>query len=297
MKKKLIVILALVLAVSTMLTFAACNRGGKDDPTTTAAVEDTTAEGDTTAVTEEPTSEGDTTAVTDEPTSEGDTTAPDGETTTNKEGAKAPSTVAEIVAYYNAAANKVKADKPGYTLTTTNVIGNITSSSGLIEGLAGRIVPMFSTEPAVTTTPKGDNGKFPIKGQNYGSKLEASSLKNATIIDKGTYYEIKMNFKDEKLADLPKDITKTKHGQAFNVLSYDEVYNETDKFKLIAKVESFAPTYSGSYIQCKIEKSTGNLLEATYYCVNTSVIKAKVGFSTIDATVPFGNKEAYKLNY
>lgn len=350
MKKKLIVILALVLAVSTMLTFAACNRGGKDDTTTTAAVEDTTAEGDTTtteketdpqtltedevrdivskALGEETAWDGNYSALNEtqkekvvaafaekgytvavkedgidfspseqETTAEGDTTVPDGETTTNEQGAKAPSTVAEIVAYYNAAANKVKVDKPGYTLTTTNVIGEITSSSGSIEWLAGQIVPRFSTDPVVTTAPKGDNGKFPVKGQSYGSKLEPSSLKNATIIDKGTYYEIKMNFKDEKLSDLPKDITKTKHGQAFNVLSYDEVYNETDKFKAFANIQSFAPTYSGSYIQCKIEKSTGNLLEAIYYCVNTSVIKAKALGANIDANVPFGNKEAYKLNY
>jgi hypothetical protein len=291
MKKSFTAFIAIIMTLSLVFSFAAC---GKKDETKTTAPGETTTIGDTSAP-EDTTIEGETTTL-EETTAVGETTQV-GETTTAAPGKSAPSTTAEIVAYYNAAANKVKTDKPGYTLTTTNVIGEITSSSGLISGLAGRIVPMFSTDPVVTTAPKGDNGIFPVKGQSYGSKLEASSLKNATIVDKGSVYEITLNFKDEKLPDLPADITKTRHGQAFNVLSSDDVYKETDKFKLIARVESFAPTYSGSYIKCKIEKSTGNLSEATYYCVNTSVIKAKVGFSNIDATVPFGNKEVYKLNY
>lgn len=293
MKKKISGLLAIMLVLSFVFSFAAC--GKKDDVQTTAPGETTTI-ADTTAP-EVTTAEGETTTI-EATTAEGDTTAV-GETTTAGT-LKAPSTAAEIVAYYNAAANKAKADKPGYTLTTTNVIGEITSSYGLIQSLAGRVVPMFSTDPVTTTVAKGDSSSFPVKDQSYGGKVEVSSLKDsggAVIADKGTYYEITLNFKDEKLNDLPTDVTKVRHGQAFNLLTKQLVDDEIQKFSWIVKIVKFSPNYTGCYVKCKIDKATGNLLSGTYYCVNKSDVEAKVGFTTFDANVFFGNKEEYKLNY
>ncbi len=297
MKKTVIGLMAIVLTASFLFTLSAC--GNKKNDTTTAAA--TTAEND--SVSQNITTAAEqTTAVqvaTGETTTTAGTTSVAGETTT-KAGTTAPVTAAEIVSYYNAAANKAKADKPGYTLVTTNVIGDITSSYGSIQWLAGKVVPMFSTDPITTTVSKGDSSLFPVKGQSYGGKVEVSSLKDtngAVIADKGTAYEITLNFKDEKLSDLPSDVTKVRHGQAFNLLTKDLVNVEIESFSWIVKIVKFAPTYTGCYVNCKIDKATGNLKNATYYCVNKSDVEAKVGFTTFDANVFFGNKEEYTLNY
>ncbi|MEI6578833.1 MAG: hypothetical protein WCN92_05145, partial [Eubacteriales bacterium] len=89
----------------------------------------------------------------------------------------------------------------------------------------------------------------------------------------------------------------TNHGQALNVLSASDISVQTDKFKAIVKVQEFAPTYTGSYIKCTVDKATGNLKTATYYLNTQASVKAKLGFSVLDASVPFGIKNAYTLKY
>jgi hypothetical protein len=157
---------------------------------------------------------------------------------------------------------------------------------------------MFSQSPTTTTVAKGSNGDLPVQHQNYGSKLVPSSLKSASCIDNGSYYTITLNFKDEKLSALPTDPTKTNHGQALNVLSASDISVQTDKFKTFVTIQEFAPTYSGSYINCTIDKATGHLKTATYYLNTIATVKAKPPiFSAVTATVPFGIKNAYTLKY
>lgn len=288
MKKKITVLIAILMALSFVFLLAACNKDGKE---TTAAA--TTAAGETTAQSD--TTGTDETTAAEATTLPGDTTAA-GETT-SAGTVKAPSTPAEIVTYYNAASNKAKADKPGFTLVTTNIIGKITSSSGLIQSVAGTVVGMFDTKPTTSTTAKGSNGDLPVQNQSYGSKLVPSSLKSAACVDKGSTYEITLKFNDEILSALPTDPTKTKHGQALNVLSASDISVQTDKFKAIVKVTEFAPTYTGSYIICTVDKATGNMKTATYFLNTQASVKAKLGFSVLDAAVPFGIKNEYTLNY
>lgn len=288
MKKKFSAFIAIILVISVAFLLPACGKDEKETTTSAASTSaGTTAAGDTTAAE---------TSAADATTLPGDTTAI-GETTTAVNPAKAPSTAAEIVAYYNAASNKAKADKPGFTLVTTNIIGKITSSSSLIQSVAGTVVGMFDQKPTTTTTAKGSNGDLPVQNQSYGSKLVPSSLKSAACVDKGSTYEITLKFNDEVLSALPTDPTKTNHGQALNVLSASDISVQTDKFKAIVKVTEFAPTYTGSYIICTVDKATGNMKTATYYLNTQASVKAKLGFSVLDASVPFGIKNEYTLNY
>lgn len=303
MKKKFTGILSILLAFSLIFSLAACGKDKKDEEETTTSVETTVSDENTMPdeTTEMPSDET-TTQLTDETG-----TAPSGETASNTDAttanpSSAPKTVAEIVAYYNAAANKAKKEKPAYTLVTTNIIGDITSSSSLLEGIAKRVVPMFSEDliPTTVNVKKGDGSSLPVKDQNYGAKVEASSLtaKNGAIcIDKGSYYEITLNFKPEKLNSLPVDVTKIRHGQAFNMLTQKLVDDETDRFKAIVKIVKFAPEYHDCYVKCKIEKATGNILSGTYECVNNSDVEAKIGFTTFDVNIFFGNREEFTFKY
>lgn len=294
-----IVVLLLVISVTSVFKLFKNSPAAETETTTQevsgeTTVEDTTAPAETTAAVET-TAEGET-------TTEGQTTAQNETTTlgqtTVKPDAK-PTTMEEIVAYYNAAANKVRKDKPGFTKVNQAEIGEITSPSSTIQGIAKAVIPMFSgaQKPTTTTVNKGGSGDFPVKGQSYGSKLQASYLSSATCKDKGSYYEITMKFKDEKLADLPADPAKTRHGSAMNVLSAAEVYDQTDKFKSIVKVTKFAPTYSGSYIECTIDKATGNMKSVTFYFRTIANVVAKPLVGTIEASVPFAIRDTYTLKY
>ena len=300
MKKTITGILSIILVFALVFSLAACGKKDNDTTTTngeTTTVEDITVQDDTTIFDE-------TTIIDDETTQPIDeTTGPSGETAApTASPSSVPTTPAEIVAYYNAAANKAKKNKPAYTLTTTNVIGDITSPNSLVEGLAKQIVPLFPTDPLPTVSvKKGDGSTLPVKGQNYGGKVEVSSLKSsngAILVDKGSYYEITLNFKDEKLNTLPTDVTKIRHGQAFNMLTQKLVDDELDKFKALVTLPKFAPTYHDCYVKCKIEKSTGNMLSATYYCVNNSDVEAKLKVGNpIKVNIHFGNKEEFIFSY
>ncbi len=232
-----------------------------------------------------------------------DTTADNGTTAaTTAPADKKPETPAEIAAYYNAAANKVKKESPKYDLVITNIIGNITSSSKFINGLIKQIVPMFSTDPAnfnQDNAQSSANTGIPVYKQNYGGKVEASSLKSATCVDKGSYYEITMKFKDEKLSALPTQaqVPNTRHGQAFNMLTKEIVDNETVKFKAIAKLDTFAPTYHDSYVVARIEKATGRMLYTELECRNTSDVVAKIVGASLDVSVEFGNNQKFTYKY
>jgi hypothetical protein len=291
MNKKVTGLLSIILVISLCFSLAAC---GKDEKTNTTTAAETTATDETTAA--ETTTVEDETTAPEQTTDEEETTLADD--TTAAPANKIPTTIAEIVAYYNTAANKVKTDKPGYSLTTTNYIGDITSSKAWIQSIIPTALKLVPIEPTTTSVSKGTVGDFPIKGQSYGSKLDVTSLKSATCKDKGSVYEITLNFKDEVLTDLPQDPNKTNHGKAINVLGADGVYEQTDKFKSVVNITKFAPTYTGSYIKCTVEKASGNLKTATYYHNTIAQAEAKpfIGKS-LDVTVPFAIEEAYVLKY
>jgi hypothetical protein len=292
MLKKSIRLASLALAFSTLVTITACSGDNGNttavDAIATAQVNETTNKNNDTV----------TSISADEKTTDTVTSTTEGSSEVNKP--TKPSTKPEIVAYFNASANKVKTDKPGYDLITTNIIGNITSSSSVIESLASRIVPMFPQDPvAGQGAKKGEShSNFPVKGESWASKLSASSVSQAQCIEKGKYYEIKISLAEEALSDLPKNPTATRHGSVMNVLSANEIYEQTNKFKFIANVKSFAPTYTGSYISCIIDKDTGNMKSAVYYCSTVATIRAKpVIGSAITARVPFAIKEEYSIKY
>ncbi len=301
MRKKPIRLLAMLLALSFVFTLAACGDEKEELTTTPANGETTTAaeviDADTSTTDAGTTDPNESTEPSETETGTESTTGDDTTTGTNTVTTKPskPTTVAEIVAYYNAAANKVRSGEATYSLKTTNIIGKITSPNSGIEGLANRIVPMFDQKPAVSENPAGE---FPVKGQSYGSKLQPVAIKQADCIDidKGSVYEITLKFKDEQLSDLPADPSKTNHGKALNVLKADQVYEQTNKFEFLVAIESFVPKYSGSYIKCTVDKATGNMKTATFYHNTIATVTAKplVG-KRIVATVPFGIKQEFVM--
>ncbi|HZK39383.1 MAG TPA: hypothetical protein VFD23_04440, partial [Clostridia bacterium] len=186
-------------------------------------------------------------------------------------------TKAEIVELFNAAANQVKRDKPGYVFTTKsnadekNIIlpENIPFRAAISKFIASAI-NKTSKDP-VTIAKKANHNDFPVKGQSWGSKLEPSALKSATYVDKGDYYEIELKFKDEKLTSLPDISEQTAHGKAFSVLldkEFQEAFGGFDANLLVVKVsvniQKFEPEYKDSTIKCTVDKA-GRMKTAVYY--------------------------------
>lgn len=300
-------ILALVMALTLVFALAACKKNDKPENTTNDATEIVTNdEGKEVAVPADETTEVETNdegeTATEANVTEADTkengkpvnnVKPNSNST--KPAAKDPSTKAEIVALFNSAANAVKADKPGYTKSEKNVIDTITCSNKGIDKLIKKIVPMFPTDGGTVTVAKGaSHNDFPVKGGK--ANLSPAAVKSATCTKSGNSYNVTIYMADEKLPDLPANPRSTKHGQAFNVLSADEVYSQTKKFSFIAKVNAFAPTYTGSYIKCTIN-ADGKMTKAEYLFYTKANLKVRAFGDDMLVHVPFGVKQNYTIKY
>ena len=280
-------IFTIVLAILMLTAFAAC---GKTAP---AAAEETT------AATEEIV----TTAVPEETSDEEETTAPDGETTIaiDEEAAEAkiPQTKEEIVAYFNEVSNRVKTEKPGFTWTLQNIVGNIASSSGFIERAAGMAMKFVSLE-ADTMPPAakgaGHNAQFNVRGQAWSSRLTPQAVAKASLTDKGKTWELRVDLKPEKRGSLAVNPPDHDHGKIFTVMTYGEIHDAIDSYSFIGKLESFAPSYHDSWAVLTIDKETDRLLKAEYMLTMDAVIGAKFAiFPAFDATATISRHEIYKI--
>ena len=165
------------------------------------------------------------------------------------------STAQQIVSYFNTAANKVKTGKPALRVDSTMRVR---------ENLTG----MSEAENASDSYPKGSNlnDAFPVAGQSWASRLEASGVKSAACSLKDGKYYITIAMKDE---ENPKPLV-SQHGKAFTCFDTDELMQaleETGDAEELELLEGmrFSTTYSGCKISCVVDAKTGNMLSAKYY--------------------------------
>lgn len=201
-------IIAILMCLALVLSFAACTADNKETTTnsdttvadttvadtTEATSENATAEvtSDTTSAIEpEPATEATTAEITTETTTEATT-----ETTTAKTE-KAPSTKAEIVALYNDATAQVKAEKPGYKKLVNTQVKNLQMGALAKIKIVRTTIADFLGEG--TTSYNVSKGKF------SGKDLKVSTLAEGDVSDAtcklssdGKYYEITITVKNEK---------------------------------------------------------------------------------------------------
>jgi hypothetical protein len=218
-----------------------------------------------------------------------------------KAAAKAPSTKAEIVAYFNAAANKVKTDKPGMSWKDHTIIykDQVQCESRMLNSIAPSVIGMFEStysgwsehDPAAKG---GSHNEFPVSGKDWASKLDANAVSSATCKDNGSTYSIRINMKDETMSQLPADPTTTAHGKVMRVFSRQEIADGIASAKVI-NVPSFGADYAGSYIDCTVDKATGRVKSATYF--TKFVMKLDVATLGIgDVAVPIAQEAVYTVN-
>lgn len=244
-----------------------------------------------------------TTAPTTAPTSEApagnetaDTTAaPAADTTTAAPASDAPSTgapqsKAEIVAYFNDAANKVKTEA---TQVVRNYEDNQHNPEKLVlpsalqsigEGLIGKFLKRNDTPVTMATKDEIVAG-FPVSGQTYSSKLTDADVKEATCTDEGSNYSIKL-----VLNDCVDPAEGTGVNAAFDIIKPSDV---TDNAPMVTK---FSCNYYNNTIECKVDKATGHMVSATYTQPIVLDVTAKVVL-TLDATVGMTFIKDYTITY
>ena len=280
MKRSIAAVMAILVLLVSLL--CACK---KDDTKTNA---DTTGEAQTSAAGDVV---DDTTALPEDSTAqEGETNetqssdpAKPGETSAQVTAAPSKNakdwTKAEIIAYFNAGANRVKYQAKSVTRNYTETKNDADKTE----------LPMKRDDKALVMTSKEDiKTVFPVGGKDWVSKLTVSDVKSAKIEDKGSEYQITLTFGTEVNPSGDKG-----YAAAFGVLTADMV--NFDYPGLSLSDQKF--TYYNGTISAKFDKSTGNMVYAHYdYPVIIELTahllgsntRVKVGMTTInDFTIKY----------
>lgn len=278
-------ITAIILALSL---FSAC---GKKQPVSSIPVE-TEINTDTTA--EEITVNADLTAVNfDEETTlasdeeeESSTTAVSEETTK----ASVPSTIEEIVEYFNFSVNKIKPTAKkvvkNYEKRTVNE-DKLVLPAGLESTARSMMTSLMKddTDPIVYETREDITDEFIVPEQYYSSRLESEWVKSATIADKGTQYVINIKLKDQENPSAGNGI-----GAVCDVIEVSEVAEKA------SFVEKFSTDYYNCEITATVDKASGNVVHITY--ITPVALEMTVNmFGTHNGSVGFTFEKDYTITY
>lgn len=165
-----------------------------------------------------------------------------------------PKTVAEIVAYYNKAANKIKTDKPGYSKKyamqqfpgSQATLGKANVPSWLVK---------LISKSETTSVKKGSSSKdiFPAAGFDWASKLTAPYVQSATCQKSGSFYKIKIVLKDETNPQ----IGKGGYGTCMSVI------DKAGAQEMVPlTIKSITMKYHNGYITATVDIKTGRITAA-----------------------------------
>lgn len=184
--------------------------------------------------------------------------------------APTPQTVAEIVAFYNQAANRVKTSRPGYSFTArTTIDDSRIEVPWAFRSIAPGIIRLTQniwgawSEPEVVA-PGADHNAFFAEGQSWSSRLQPGWVQSATLQQVGQEYHIRIAMRDEQVSVLPQDGTSTRHGQVMAVFTQADVMDGVENLPGI-DVLAWDALYSGSYLQARVCSRTHNLLHVRFF--------------------------------
>lgn len=207
----------------------------------------------------------------------------------NKDQNKAPKTTAEIVAYYNKSANKVKTNAKKVTRNWEDLHSDdeYLEVPSALQTIAKTLMNTFLKKdetPLVWSTKEDIIANYPVKGKTFVSNAKESDISKATCTDDGKYYNITLKFKNCT------DPQGTGCDAAFNIMRAEDVYEAA------SVVQSFSVDYRDAVIECKIDKATGNLVWAKYTLPMIMHVTAKV-IMTLDAQVGMTFVDDYSITY
>lgn len=299
MKQKAFRLTALLLCLIMMFTIGACKGKTEEDTTkpdagdTAAGLVNTLPSDESVPPAADMESQG---AESTNAQESGKQTLDDGKETKSSDNTKAPQqqgnsqpkTVAEIVAYYNTAANKIKTEKPGYTKVhktgiTPGTQPELKSLIGLKinipQALLSAVIKDDTTQIAKGAS---SNDTFPAAGFNWASKLTKDYVKSATCTKSGSSYQIRINLRDETNPQ----IGKGGYGSCMSVV------DEAGAREMIPfEIKSITMQYHGGYIAATIDIATGRITYAELYAAS-KMENAEISLGIVNADID--SKETFK---
>lgn len=216
------------------------------------------------------------------------------DTNTDAPSSGMPEGTEAIVEYYNTAANKVKSNASSITLNYTDRMANneYLEVSGALKSVASFAMDKFLTKDENPVTYSGDDikAKFPVKNQDYSSKLTSSQVKSATCTDNGTEYEIKIELNND---DVPNCTAGNGYGACMNYIGAEEITLDYPGLS----ISDVSLTYHDGVIIAKVDKATGNLVYGNYTLPVVLSLNAKLIGSAIPAQIGMTFVEDFTIAY
>ena len=207
----------------------------------------------------------------------------------DKPASGAPTSTAEILKLYNTSANKIKTNAKSVTRNWEDLQHNeekLVVPSAL-QSIGKGLINTFLKKDETPITWTGSEeiiANYPVKGSKVVSAATEADIAEATCTDDGTYYNIKLKFKESK------DPTTNGVGSAFTIMKGEEIKGAA------SVVQDFSVTYYDATIEAKIEKSTGNMVHTLYTLPSILNVTAKV-LVTLDAQVGMTFIDDYSIEY
>ncbi|MGN0549695.1 MAG: hypothetical protein ACI4IM_08880 [Acutalibacteraceae bacterium] len=220
-----------------------------------------------------------------------------GGTNQKQETRQSPSSKAEILNYFNTAVNRVKGASKSiyqarqYVYKYSDVdLGKLGFLSKVVNGLIESNVGDIEAKTGVTAVTQEEKIKmFPVTNETWSSKLTLDDIKNATIKENGSSYEVKIFVLDDELSSETVH-GKGHHGKAFSIqLTQTVVENAGAASSIISGLKI---GYSNGTITAQIDKASGNITKIVYDYVWTLYVPAAGGI-----TVPFGTTQEFYIKW
>ncbi len=279
MKKRVFITLAVSLILAFIIAFASgCTNESKPSETTTVSentvsVETTQTDAETTTVVSAQEVTTTQEAVTEETTV-----------------SATPSTVEEIVEFFNQSANRIKPEAKKVVKNYENRIVNedkLVIPAGL-EDAAKSLIKTFmkdDTDPIVYETRENITNEFLVPNQSYVSKLKPEWVLEATCTDKGDEYYIYLKLKNQ---DNP--VSGEGVGAVCDVIEAGEV---AEKAPFVKK---FTTGYYDCEVKATIDKESGKVTHIIYSTPLLLEITVNL-FGTHDAAAGLTFVKDYTITY
>lgn len=276
-KSAIIAVISVFLVIVVAVVAIIIPKPDKDDTTTTtqSGIESTTS-----GNTEESTTNGGSGA-TDEPTKKDESTKADSSNS---------KTTAEVIEYFNKNANRVKTEATKVVKNYEKRNINEVVAPSVLQSMVDPMKDKFmqdDTDPITYSGREEIVENFQVPNQSYVSCLTVNDVKEASMQDKGNYYEVRIVAKDTTNPTAGKGV-----GAAFDVIETNEVEGNSES----AMVKQFSTQYSNCTIVAKFDKTTNRMMSATY-TIPTKLLLTVNMFGTHDISLDMCFIKDYTITY
>lgn len=212
---------------------------------------------------------------------------------------KKPTTQAEILNYFNTAANKIKTSAKGGTYNyekntqagTFTLGGPFKMFSSAIDGLVEKNMGEVEEHKNLKMS-KADLKKYvPVENESWTSKLTTSNISSATLTEKNGNYVVTIKVKTDADSTSPAHGAGN-HGKAFSIVQVSTILDNAGPVKSLLD-GNVKIGYRDGKIVATIDPKTGNLTHVNYYYV--WILDVTVGSTNVNA--PFGIESDFTINW